>query len=63
VDDGHATWARRKEARLGAPRARYPVRAGACVMHMMHKSKDLATVLAERFGDATGYVGSRVLAD
>jgi phthalate 4,5-dioxygenase len=33
---------------------RYHVRAGACVGH---KSKDLATVVAERFGDPTGYVG------
>jgi hypothetical protein len=33
---------------------RYTVRAGASVTH---KSKDLATVMAERFGDPTGYVG------
>ena len=33
---------------------RYHVRAGACVTH---KSKDLAAVMAERFGDPSGYVG------
>ena len=30
------------------------LRAGACVTH---KSKDLAAVVAERFGDPGGYVG------
>ena len=33
---------------------RYAVRAGASVTH---KSKDLTTVMVERFGDAAGYVG------
>ena len=33
---------------------RYHVHAGASVGH---KSKDLATVVVERFGDPTGYVG------
>jgi hypothetical protein len=42
--------------------ARYRVRAGACITH---KSKDLAAVMAERFGDASGFVGeaSSALAD
>jgi hypothetical protein len=34
---------------------RYTVRAGASVTH---KSKDLTTVMVERFGDAAGFVGS-----
>ncbi len=38
---------------------RYAVRAGASVTH---KSKDLATVMAERFGDPTGYVGAPLAA-
>jgi phthalate 4,5-dioxygenase len=33
---------------------RYTVRSGACVTH---KAKDLADVMIERFGDATGFVG------
>ena len=33
---------------------RYAVRAGASVTH---KSKDLATVMVERFGDPAGYIG------
>jgi len=33
---------------------RYTVRAGASVTH---KSKDLTTVMVERFGDVAGYVG------
>jgi hypothetical protein len=33
---------------------RYTVRAGACVTH---KSKDLAAVMAERFGDPAGFAG------
>jgi phthalate 4,5-dioxygenase len=34
--------------------ARYAVRAGASVTH---KSKDLATVMVERFGDPVGFIG------
>ena len=34
---------------------RYTVRAGACVTH---KGKDLPAVMVERFGDASGFVGS-----
>jgi hypothetical protein len=50
---------REPEAALCADR--YAVRAGASVTH---KSKDLATVMAERFGDPTGFVGgSKVGAD
>jgi hypothetical protein len=33
---------------------RYAVRSGACVTS---KAKDLPAVMAERFGDANGYVG------
>jgi hypothetical protein len=33
---------------------RYAVRSGGCVTH---RSKDLAAVMVERFGDASGFVG------
>jgi phthalate 4,5-dioxygenase len=33
---------------------RYAVRSGACVTN---KAKDLLTVMVERFGEETGYVG------
>ena len=45
---------RGKEPPAAARADRYTVRAGARVTH---KSKDLATVMVERFGDANGYVG------
>ena len=43
-----------KEPEAALHADRYTVRAGASVTH---KSKDLATVMVERFGDAAGYVG------
>jgi nitrite reductase/ring-hydroxylating ferredoxin subunit len=46
--------ARGKEPDAARHPDRYHVRAGACVTH---KSKDLAAVMAERFGDPSGYVG------
>ena len=45
--------AARSRRRPPAPRAT-PVRAGASITH---KSKDLATVMTERFGDPAGFVG------
>jgi phenylpropionate dioxygenase-like ring-hydroxylating dioxygenase large terminal subunit len=46
---------RGKEPPAAARADRYRVRAGARVTH---KSKDLATVMVERFGDPTGFVGA-----
>ena len=46
--------ARGKEPDAARRAERYHVHAGASVGH---KSKDLATVVVERFGDPTGYVG------
>jgi hypothetical protein len=45
---------RGKEPPSAACAARYQVRAGASITH---KSKDLATVMTERFGDPAGFVG------
>ena len=47
--------ARGKEPDAARCADRYHVRAGACITH---RSKDLATVMAERFGDPSGYVGA-----
>jgi hypothetical protein len=46
---------RGKEPEAAMCADRYAVRAGASITH---KSKDLATVMIERFGDATGYVSA-----
>jgi nitrite reductase/ring-hydroxylating ferredoxin subunit len=46
--------ARGKEPDAARRADRYHVRAGACTTH---KSKDLAEVMVERFGDKRGYVG------
>jgi hypothetical protein len=60
--DGARDLAGGKEPAAARCAERYHVRAGAC---LAHKSKDLAAVMAERFGDPAGYVGraSPVLAD
>ena len=46
--------AREKEPDAARGADCYRVRAGACITH---KSKDLTAVMAERFGDPSGYVG------
>jgi phthalate 4,5-dioxygenase len=46
--------ARGKEPDVARRADRYHVRAGACTTH---RSKDLAAVMVERFGDKGGYVG------
>jgi hypothetical protein len=48
-----------KEPPAAACADRYAVRAGASVTH---KSKDLATVMTERFGDPAGFVGDTAAA-
>jgi hypothetical protein len=53
-------WKRRGRCSRGEPpphleyRDRYAVRSGACVTG---KTKDLAAVMIERFGDPAGFVG------
>jgi hypothetical protein len=45
---------RGKEPEAAGRADRFAVRSGACITH---KSKDLAAVMVERFGDPAGFVG------